>query len=56
MLISANTVDELNQKVNEMLSQGMYLWGSPFIVPSDYHNQTRFFSTSIKRKSFKWRN
>lgn len=32
MLISANTVDELNIKVNEMLSQGMYLWGSPFTV------------------------
>ncbi|UIW11489.1 MAG: hypothetical protein [Enterobacter phage ENC7] len=43
MLISASSVDELNSKVNEMLSQGMYLWGSPFVVPSDYLNQTRFF-------------
>lgn len=43
MLISANSVEELNQKVNDLLAQGMYLWGSPFIVPSDYVNQTRFF-------------
>ena len=43
MLISADSVDELNQKVNQLLDQGMYLWGSPFVVPNSYHNQTRFF-------------
>lgn len=43
MLISADSVDELNQKVKQLLDQGMYLWGSPFVVPNSYHNQTRFF-------------
>lgn len=43
MLISANSVEELNHKINDALTQGMFLWGSPLIVPSDYLNQTRFF-------------
>ncbi|MEG1902840.1 MAG: tail needle knob protein [Bacteroidales bacterium] len=43
MLISADSLEELNAKVNDALAQGMFLWGSPFIVPNSYHNSTRFF-------------
>jgi hypothetical protein len=43
MLISANTVEELNELVNAAIGQGLHLWGSPFVVPLSYHNKERFF-------------
>ena len=43
MLITADSVEELNRKVTDALNEGMFLWGSPFVVALDYHNRERFY-------------
>ncbi|ARB05893.1 hypothetical protein fHeYen901_120 [Yersinia phage fHe-Yen9-01] len=44
MLISATNVTELNEKVQEKLDAGLYLFGGPTILPSTiYDSSERFF-------------